>query len=87
MCTGQFTANASFRKSWRNLPEPLHDAVRKTKDYFDNGFNVGVYTNDAVRANLAVDLHWREHDRFRQALLNPDCTFYDLLKISIESRR
>lgn len=57
----------------------------KTKDYFDNGFVYGIYTNEAIRASLAVDLHWREHKAIRDALLNPNCTFYDLLKISIES--
>ena len=58
---------------------------QKTQDYFDNNFNVGVYTNATVRQNLALDLHWREHKKFRDALLDPNCTFYDLLKISIES--
>jgi uncharacterized protein (DUF1800 family) len=58
---------------------------QKTKDYFDNNFQFGQYTNDLVRENVSVDLHWREHNRFRQALLNPNCNFYDLLKTSIES--
>lgn len=58
---------------------------QKTQDYFDNNFQYGVYTNDNVRTAIAVDLHWREHNKFRQALLKPDCTFYDLLKISVES--
>ncbi len=57
----------------------------KTDEYFDNNFNEGQYTNEVVRENLALDLHWREHNRFRQALLNPNCNFHDLLKISIES--
>ena len=57
----------------------------KTEEYFDNGFNAGVYTNDNVRHAVALDLHWREHNKFRNALLNPNCTFYDLLKISVES--
>ncbi|HWN97536.1 MAG TPA: DUF1800 family protein, partial [Methylomirabilota bacterium] len=42
-------------------------------------------TNDSVRAAISVDLHWREHNNIRQALLDPNCNFYDLLKISIES--
>ena len=58
---------------------------QKTEEYFDNNFDVGVYTNDSVRHAVALDLHWREHNRFRQALLDPNCTFYDLLKISVES--
>jgi len=57
----------------------------KSKEYFDNNFNRGVYSNESVRAMVALDLHWREHKAFRDALLNPNCTFYDLLKISIES--
>lgn len=56
----------------------------KTADWFDNNTGNAV-TNGAVRDNLAIDLEWREHDKFRQALLNPNCTFHDLLKISIES--
>jgi uncharacterized protein (DUF1800 family) len=58
---------------------------QKTQDYFDNNFQYGAYTNDNIRTAIAVDLHWREHNKFRQALLDPNCTFYDLLKISIES--
>jgi len=58
---------------------------QKTRDYFDNNFNVSSYTNDSVREAVSVDLHWREHRRFRDALMNPNCTFYDLLKVSIES--
>ena len=58
---------------------------QKTQDYFDNTYNAGQYTNDFIRARIALDLHWREHDRFRSALLNPNCNFYDLLKVSIES--
>ena len=58
---------------------------QKTKDYFDNNFNASSYTNDALRQAISVDLHFREHKKFRDALLDPNCTFYDLLKISIES--
>ena len=57
---------------------------QKTKDWFDNNYGNSI-TNDAKRQNLAVDLEWREHRKWRQALLNPNCTFYDLLKISVES--
>lgn len=34
---------------------------------------------------LATDWEWREMKLWREALLNPNCTFYDLLKISAES--
>jgi len=56
----------------------------KTSDWFDNNFGRSV-TNGIVRDNLALDLEWREHDKFRRALLNPNCSFLDLLLISIES--
>ncbi len=58
---------------------------QKTRDYFDNNYDVGAYTNSNIREAISVDLHWREHNRFRQALLNPNCNFHDLLKISVES--
>ncbi len=63
----------------------LTTQYQKTEDYFDNNFNVGVYTNDATRRAVALDLHWREHKNIRDALINPNCNFYDLLKVSIES--
>jgi uncharacterized protein (DUF1800 family) len=58
---------------------------QKTEDYFANSFQYGAYTNASVRNAVALDLHWREHKRFRDALLDPNCTFHDLLKISIQS--
>ncbi len=57
---------------------------QKVEDWFDNNIQ-NLVTNPIVRANLALDLEWREHQKFRQALLNPNCNFHDLLKISIES--
>lgn len=56
----------------------------KVKDWFDNN-TANAVTNDVMRQNLAVDLEWREHMKWRQALSNTNCSFYDLLKISIES--
>jgi uncharacterized protein (DUF1800 family) len=38
-----------------------------------------------VRANLAVDFEFRENTKWRQLLLDSNCTFYDLLKVSVES--
>ncbi len=57
---------------------------QKTEDYLDGAY-VNSITNDNIRRNYAVELEWREHQKFRQALLNPNCTFLDLLKISVES--
>jgi uncharacterized protein (DUF1800 family) len=34
---------------------------------------------------LATNWEWREMQKWREALANPNCTFYDLLKISAES--
>jgi uncharacterized protein (DUF1800 family) len=50
----------------------------KTADYLDT-----VY--DGLQDRIATDLEYREVSRWRQAMLNPNCTFYDLLKIHIES--
>ncbi|MCI0535469.1 MAG: DUF1800 family protein [Verrucomicrobiales bacterium] len=53
----------------------------KSRDWFD-----GFYDGDDPRRSVnAVNLEFREIQRWRQALLNPKCTFYDLLKISAES--
>jgi uncharacterized protein (DUF1800 family) len=57
---------------------------QKTKDWFDNNY-MNAITNGTIRQYLAVDLHWREHKKFRDLLIDPNCTFYDLLKVSIES--
>ena len=57
---------------------------QKTKDWFDNNFS-GAITNDTVRQYLSVDMEFREHMKWRQLLLDPNCTFYDLLKVSVDS--
>ncbi len=51
----------------------------KTSDYFDRNYNGN------ITDRLATALEFREISRWRQALANPSCTFYDLLKISAES--
>jgi uncharacterized protein (DUF1800 family) len=38
-----------------------------------------------TRRRLAAQMEYAENQRWRAALLNPTCTFYDLLKISAES--
>ena len=63
----------------------LTTQYQKTEDYFANNFQYGQYTNDTIRDAVALDLHWREHKKLRDALLNPNCNFYDLLKVSVES--
>ena len=52
----------------------------KSRDYLDNlGY-------DSTGAGiLATDWEWREMKKWRNAMLNPNCTFYDLLRISAES--
>jgi len=51
----------------------------KSFDYFD-----GIYDGNIIEA-LATDWEYREITKWRNALANPTCTFYDLLKISAES--
>src|SRR5439155_6728895 len=51
----------------------------KSSDYFDT------YYDGNIRGLLATQLEFKENQRWRQALLNPQCTFYDLLRISAES--
>ncbi|MGC3956596.1 MAG: DUF1800 family protein [Verrucomicrobiota bacterium] len=52
----------------------------KSRDYL-TGKGYGSTAAD----RLATDWEWREMLNWRNALLNPNCTFYDLLKISAES--
>ncbi|HXJ55121.1 MAG TPA: DUF1800 family protein [Verrucomicrobiae bacterium] len=51
----------------------------KTMDYLD------AYYDGGILDRIATDLEYREVSRWRGALLNPNCTFYDLLKIHAES--
>ena len=51
----------------------------KTADYFDR------YYDGSILDRIATDLEYREVSRWRTALLNPNCTFFDLLKIHVES--
>ena len=52
----------------------------KGRDYIDN-FGYG----STEAGILAADWEWREMSKWRNAMLNPNCTFYDLLRISAES--
>ena len=52
----------------------------KSRDYFDQ-----FYDDGTIMDTLATDLEFREVSAWRQALLRPNCTFYDLLQISAES--
>jgi uncharacterized protein (DUF1800 family) len=52
----------------------------KTRDFFDN-----IYNNNTIDDPLGANMEYRENAKWRAALLNPQCTFYDLLKISAES--
>ena len=52
----------------------------KTDDYFARFYN-----NSELLDRIATDLEFREISRWREALANPKCTFYDLLRISAES--
>jgi uncharacterized protein (DUF1800 family) len=52
----------------------------KSVDYFDR-----FYDDGTVEEAIATDWEYREMTKWRNALLNPNCTFYDLLKIHAES--
>jgi uncharacterized protein (DUF1800 family) len=52
----------------------------KTSTWFDN-----YYDDGTIQGALAAQTEYLENARWRAALLKPDCTFYDLLKISAES--
>jgi uncharacterized protein (DUF1800 family) len=52
----------------------------KTYNYFDTYYDDGNMQN-----RLATQFEYLENQKWRAALLNPQCTFYDLLKISAES--
>ncbi|MGI8965325.1 MAG: DUF1800 family protein [Limisphaerales bacterium] len=52
----------------------------KSVTYFDT-----FYDDFAQMGRLATQLEYLENEKWRNALLNPSCTFYDLLKISAES--
>ena len=55
----------------------------KSEVYFDGFYSSTLTPNEEDRA--AVNMEFKELQRWRQALLNPQCTFYDLLRISAES--
>ncbi len=61
-----------------------HFVTQYSKSYTYFG---GFYNGDAgVREDrMAAQAEYLEIDRWRTALLNPTCSFYDLLKISVES--
>ena len=51
----------------------------KSQDYLDQYYDGGILDR------LATAMEYRENSRWRAALSNPNCTFYDLLKVSAES--
>ncbi len=52
----------------------------KSFDYLDR-----FYDDGNLMDILATDWDWRERTKWQAALLNPNCNFYDLLKIHVES--
>lgn len=62
---------------WENHFVTYHS---KTVDYLDRS-----YDDFDLMNRLAANMEYREMKRWRQAMLNPNCTFYDLLKIHVES--
>lgn len=62
---------------WENHFVTYH---AKTVDYLDRYYD----DNDQMN-RLAANMEYREMKRWRAAMLNPNCTFYDLLKVHVES--
>jgi uncharacterized protein (DUF1800 family) len=62
---------------WENHFVTYH---AKSVDYLDR-----YYDDFDLMNRLAANMEYREMKRWRQAMLNPNCTFYDLLKIHVES--
>jgi len=62
---------------WENHFVTQHS---KSVDYLDR-----FYDDFNLMDKLAADWEYREMSRWRAAMLNPNCTFYDLLKVHIES--
>jgi uncharacterized protein (DUF1800 family) len=54
----------------------------KSFDYLNQFYN---NDNGVKEDRYAADFEYREISRWRNAMLNPACTFYDLLKVSAES--
>jgi uncharacterized protein (DUF1800 family) len=52
----------------------------KSDDYFDQ-----FYDGEVNEPHIAAQFEYLENQKWRAALLNPTCTFYDMLKISAES--
>ena len=55
-------------------------SITKSADLFGNVYDSAVMSYRACTAQEISELR-----RWRDALLNPECTFYDLLRVSIES--
>jgi uncharacterized protein (DUF1800 family) len=62
---------------WENHFVTYHS---KSVDYLDQ-----YYDDFDLMDRLAANMEFRENNRWRNALLDPACTFHDLLKISAES--
>lgn len=74
-------------KSRRQLLEVLDQFLEnhfvtqydKSRDYFDQ------FYSDGENSRIATLLEFKENQQWRQALLDPACTFHDLLSISAKS--
>jgi uncharacterized protein (DUF1800 family) len=66
-----------LRQFWENH---FVTEYSKSSDYMS-----GLLPNDGGPSDNAVNFEFRENIAWRSAMLNPQCTFYDLLKISAES--
>jgi uncharacterized protein (DUF1800 family) len=90
-------ASLADLRAWHVLRavESKRQLLEVLLQFFDNHFvtqqeKAGVYfdsfySDEGRDDQVATQNEFKELQRWRQALLNPQCTFYDLLKISAES--
>ena len=57
----------------------------KTYTSFNKYYPSGFANRNSIRRRVATQLEYLENQRWRDALLNPQCTFHNLLKISAQS--
>lgn len=80
-CTHAVVANRQLlevlTQFWENHFVTQHS---KSADYLDRYYDDGTLID-----RLAANMEFREINKWRNAMMNPNCTFYDLLEISAKS--
>lgn len=84
------TASIADLRSWyvSHAVQSKRQLLEVLTQFYDNHFTTYYEkTREYLggRVNVAVDFEYRELKKWRDVLMNPNGTFYDLLKISVES--